>query len=218
VPWSRTAATRCCARTRPCSASTSSGSSAAPPTGWRPAGCSACTTAATPRSPGARVPWLDDEGRLAEAFRDFEPLPSRLALVHEQDGVAFVDDSISTNVLSTSAAVESFPGRRTALLVGGLERDIDYRPLADAVRGRDVRVLTMPTNGPQIGAVLRDAGIDAVQDCASLDEAVSAGFAWARPGGVVLLSPAAASFDRFADYRARGAAFTAAARALGDAT
>ena len=72
----------------------------------------------------------------------------------------------------------------------------------------------MPTNGPLIGQVLRDAGVDGVQDCAALDDAVRAAFAWARPGGVVLLSPAAASFDRFADYRARGAAFADAVRAL----
>lgn len=157
---------------------------------------------------------LEDEAVLAAAFRAFEPLPSRLTLVAQLDGVAFVDDSISTNVLSTTAAVESFPGRRTALLVGGLERDIDYRPLAAAVRGRDLRVHTMPGNGAVIGRVLRRQGVTDVVDCASLDEAVRAGFDWARPDGVVLLSPAAASFDRFRDYRDRGEAFARVVAAL----
>jgi UDP-N-acetylmuramoylalanine--D-glutamate ligase len=159
------------------------------------------------------VPGADDEDRLGEAFRAFEPLPHRLTLVHERDGVLFVDDSISTNALSAQAAVDSFTGRRIALLVGGLDRGIDYRPLADGLAGRgDLRVLTMPTNGPAIGRLLRPR-VD-VQDCASLQDAVVAAFAWARPGGVVLLSPAAASFDRYADYRERGEAFAAAARAL----
>ena len=63
---------------------------------------------------------LDDDAVLSAAFSAFEPLPSRLTPVGDLDGVVFVDDSISTNVLSTTAAVESFPGRRTALLVGGL--------------------------------------------------------------------------------------------------
>ena len=162
------------------------------------------------------VSGVDDEGRLAAAFREFVPLPSRLTPVGEVDGVLFVDDSISTNVLSTAAAVESFPDRRTALLVGGLERDIDYRPLAEVCRGRDVRVFTMPTNGPVVRRVLEAEGFDAVEDCSSLDEAVRHGFDWARPGGVVLLSPAAASFDLFADYRARGAAFTAQAQAIAE--
>lgn len=153
----------------------------------------------------------DDEDRLAEAFRAFEPLPSRLTPVAERHGVLFVDDSISTNVLSTLAAVASFPGRRLALLVGGLDRGIDYRPLAEGLAGRDdLLVLTMPSNGAAIGRVLRPQV--AVQDCDSLEQAVAAGQDWAGAGGVVLLSPAAASFDRYADYRARGQAFEAAAR------
>ena len=160
------------------------------------------------------VPEADDEERLVSAFRDFEPLPSRLAPVGDVDGVLFVDDSISTNVLSTIAAVESFLGRRTALLVGGLERDIDYRPLAGVCRGRDLRVFTMPTNGPRVRSVLQAEGVEEVEDCPSLGEAVRRGFGWARPGGVVLLSPAAASFDLFSDYRARSAAFVEQVQAL----
>jgi UDP-N-acetylmuramoylalanine--D-glutamate ligase len=158
------------------------------------------------------VEGLTDDAVLAQAFRAFEPLPSRLTLVATRDGVDFVDDSISTNVLSTTAAVESFPGRRVALLVGGLERDIDYRPLAKAITTA-TRVFTMPTNGPAIGAALRAAGITQVEDCSSLEDAVSRAAQWAMPAGVVLLSPAAASFDHFADYRARGEAFTAATAA-----
>jgi UDP-N-acetylmuramoylalanine-D-glutamate ligase len=156
------------------------------------------------------VQGLEDEDVLAAAFRSFEPLPSRLTLVARRGGVDFVDDSISTNVLSTTAAVESFPGRRVALLVGGLERDIDYRPLAKALTP-EVRVFTMPTNGPLIGSVLRKAGVEAVEDCLSLEHAVRRAAVWAEPDGVVLLSPAAASFDHFADYRARGEAFARAA-------
>ena len=159
------------------------------------------------------VAGLDDEALLTRAFASYEPLPHRLTLVGTVGGVDFVDDSISTNVLSTTAAVTSFRGRRTALLVGGLERGIDYRPLADAI-SPDVRVFTMPANGAAIGEVLRGAGVEAVENCASLEDAVRAAAAWAAPSGVVLLSPAAASFDRFADYIARGNAFAAAATAL----
>ena len=160
------------------------------------------------------VPGLTDEALLAKAFEDFVPLPSRLTPVAEADGVLFVDDSISTNVVSAVAAVRSFPGRRVALLVGGLARDIDYRPLADVARTDDVRVVTMPTNGPVISRVLRAEGVADVVDCPDLDAAVRTAFDWARPDGVVVLSPAAASFDLFADYRSRGEAFSAAARGV----
>lgn len=161
------------------------------------------------------VPGADDEAALTQAFASFEPLPHRLTPVAEVEGVTFVDDSISTNALSAVAAVNSFPDRPVALLVGGLDRDIDYQPLLDGLAGRpDLVVLTMPTNGPAIGGLLR--GQVDVQDCDSLEAAVSAGWTWARPrGGVVLLSPAAASFDRYADYQARGEAFATAVRALG---
>jgi UDP-N-acetylmuramoylalanine--D-glutamate ligase len=163
------------------------------------------------------VPGLSDDAVLAEAFRSFVPLPCRLTPVASAGGVLFVDDSISTNTLSTAAAAASFPGRRVALLVGGLDRQIDYRPLAAALAGTSVRVFTMPTNGPLIGSVLRAAGFTEVEECGSLSAAVTTAYAWAQPAGVVLLSPAAASFDLFRDYVARGAAFLKAALALGAA-
>lgn len=157
------------------------------------------------------VAGADDEDRLAEAAAAFTPLASRLTLVGEVDGVAYVDDSLSTNVLPTLAAVAAFPGRRVALLVGGFDRGIDYAPLAAGLAGRDdLQVLTLPDNGPAIGAVVRDAGVDVV-DCADLEDAVERARAFAAPDGVVLLSPAAPSFGRYADYRARASAFTAAA-------
>jgi len=160
------------------------------------------------------VPGVDDEARLTEAFAAFTPLPHRLTPVAEVDEVLFVDDSISTNALSALAAVASFPGRRVALLVGGLDRDIDYQPLADGLAGRpDLLVLTLPSNGQRIGRLL--APIAAIRDCESLEQAVQEGHAWAGAGGVVLLSPAAASFDNYADYRERGAAFQAAVSRLG---
>ncbi|HVT42413.1 MAG TPA: hypothetical protein VHD39_05470, partial [Acidimicrobiales bacterium] len=85
-------------------------------------------------------------------------------------------------------------------------------------------VVTMPDNGPRIGDAVRAAvgtGGDSVEvvDAASLEDAVEAAFAWAGPeGGVVLLSPAAPSFGRFADYRARAEAFARAAARCGSLT
>ena len=78
-------------------------------------------------------------------------------------------------------------------------------------------VVTMPDNGPRIGAAVRAAGDGTAEviDAASLDAAVEAAFTWAGSGAVVLLSPAAPSFGRYGDYRERSAAFAAAAGRCG---
>lgn len=161
------------------------------------------------------VAGADDPAQLAAACREFTPLASRLHLLGQVGGVDFVDDSLSTNVLATLAAVAAFPGRRVALLVGGFDRGIDYAPLAAGLADRaGTLVLTLPDNGPKIGAVVAAAGTE-VRDCDDLDGAVGQALAWAGPGGVVLLSPAAPSFGRYVDYRARAAAFAAAMEQAG---
>jgi len=164
----------------------------------------------------------DDDERLAGAAGGFTPLPSRLTPVGAVDGVTFIDDSLSTNVLPTLAALDAFPGRRVALIVGGQDRGIDYTALAEGVNRRvePTTVLTLPDSGPRITAAFLataatgDAGFSGIRDCPGLDEAVAAAFAWARPDGIVLLSPAAPSFGHFRDYRDRGDHFAAAMRAL----
>ncbi len=185
--------------------------------------------------------------RLAAAARGFVGLPSRLDPIGVLGGVTFVDDSLSTNVLPTLAALDVFAGRRVALLVGGHDRGIDYRPLADGLLAREepTLVLGLPDNGERILAAVRAESAESVTGSAvarggkepgatavaaprgvrrggplelrsapELARAVEEGWAWARPDGVVLLSPAAASFGRYGDYRERSAAFAAAVEGL----
>jgi len=160
------------------------------------------------------VPEAADDDALAKAATGFAHLESRLRPVGEVDGVLFVDDSLSTNVLPTLAAVDAFPGRRVAVLVGGQDRGIDYAPLAEGLAARLGPTLAVVV-GSEIAPRLRTAleavegGVE-VAEREDLDAATRAAFEWARPGGVVLLSPAAPSFDRYRDYRARSAAFNAA--------
>jgi UDP-N-acetylmuramoylalanine--D-glutamate ligase len=169
------------------------------------------------------IPEAADETAMHKAAHGYQPLPSRLQVIGDVQSVTFVDDSLSTNVLPTVAALDAFGGRRVALIVGGQDRGIDYAPLALALRQRTAPtyVLTLPDSGPRIRAEIEAAagrqegpGPAAVTDCADLETAVATGFAWARPDGVVLLSPAAPSFGRFRDYRDRGDAFARAMRAL----
>ncbi|MGQ0678737.1 MAG: UDP-N-acetylmuramoyl-L-alanine--D-glutamate ligase [Actinomycetota bacterium] len=184
-----------------------------------------------------------NDEELFRAAGSFAPLESRLRPVACVDGVDFIDDSLSTNALPTMAALDAFPGRRVALLVGGLDRGIDYSGLVDYLHRRTAPtlVLTMPQNGNLIAAELEGRfqapserevlpqsddpvaeALDApgrpirleVRRCRDLAEAVPAGFRWAQPDGVVLLSPAAASFGLFRDYRDRAEQFLAQARSL----
>ena len=160
-----------------------------------------------------------DPDVLAGAAAEFKGLPSRLQIVGEVDGVTFVDDGLSTNVLPTLAAVDSFPGRPIGLIVGGQDRGIDYRPLANGLRRREapLRVFPIPDNGAAIARIIQTEGTGQHVDVApeaGLLEQVEAAFEWSRPGGVVLLSPAAPSFGLFRDYRHRGEVFMQAIDAL----
>ena len=160
------------------------------------------------------VPEAADDDALAKAAAGFAHLESRLRPVGEVDGVLFVDDSLSTNVLPTLAAVDAFPGRRVAVLVGGQDRGIDYAPLAEGLAARRDPTLAVVMGSevaPRLSRALEAvAGGVEVAERDDLDAATRAAYEWARPGGVVLLSPAAPSFDRYRDYRARSAAFNAA--------
>jgi UDP-N-acetylmuramoyl-L-alanine---L-glutamate ligase len=168
---------------------------------------------------GLGITAASDEDRLAASARGFATLPSRCHSLGHVGAVEFVDDSLSTNVLPAQAALRAFEDRAVALLVGGHDRGLDYAPLARAVAARTTPtlVVTMPDNGPRIGVAVREAADGRVEviDAASLDAAVETAFAWAQPGGVVLLSPAAPSFGRFGDYRERARAFAAAAARCG---
>lgn len=168
---------------------------------------------------GLGVPGAEDDGMLSSAAEGFDGLDSRLRTIGTIAGVSFVDDSLSTNVLPTVAALDAYKRERVALIVGGHDRGIDYRPLAETLAeragsrgGGQVAVFSIPENGERISARIREClGSDAeVTDCPELGAAVRAGYLWARQGtGIVLLSPAAPSFGQFHDYKDRAAAFAA---------
>jgi UDP-N-acetylmuramoylalanine--D-glutamate ligase len=154
-----------------------------------------------------------DDDALARAAEGFTPLASRLTEIGTVHGVTFVDDSLSTNAMAAMAALDTFAGRPVALIVGGADRGIDYTPLAAqiAARREPTFVVTLPANGARIhAAVLEHTGGTSrpeIHDTGDLETAVDRAFAWSEPGTVILLSPAAASFGQFKNYRERAAAF-----------
>jgi UDP-N-acetylmuramoylalanine--D-glutamate ligase len=147
---------------------------------------------------------------LAPAATGFVPLANRLTVVHEQGDVQFVDDSLSTNVLSTLAAVDAFPDRKVAVIVGGQDRGIDYAPLAAGLGANVLVVVTDSEAADRIAAALPSA-----ERAASIEAAIAIAYKYVRPQGVVLYSPAAPSFDRHKNYTERAAEFVHAAGRLG---
>src|SRR5262249_57790964 len=100
-------------------------------------------------------------------------------------GVSSGGDSLSASVRPALAAMDSFPGRRVALIAGGHDRGIDYAPLAAGLAARDTPalVLTVPDSGPRIRAAIEAAGparVDVVA-CDGLGEAVEPRLPRARP-------------------------------------
>ena len=147
---------------------------------------------------------------IAQAARDFRPLPHRLERVAKRDGVLWVNDSKATNVAAASGAVRTFD-RPVVLLAGGLDKGEDLAPLADAIRGRVRCVVAYGEARFRLQEALEPAAF-VVRVDADFDAAVDAARRRARTGDIILLSPACASFDEFSDYEARGHRFAALAR------
>jgi UDP-N-acetylmuramoylalanine--D-glutamate ligase len=151
---------------------------------------------------------------LPEALDGFEPLAHRLQPVGEWDGVLWVDDSISTTPESTLAALESFGDRDVVLIAGGHDRGQQSGELARELARRGAALLGLPVTGRELVAASRDAGLsnDRVCEVPDMDAAVSAARDLAEPGTVVLLSPAAPSYNSYRSFEERGDHFAALAR------
>jgi len=148
---------------------------------------------------------------MLEALETFPGLEHRSAWVADLAGVRYIDDSKGTNVGATLAAVSGLSGP-LILIAGGQGKGQDFSPLAAAVRGKVRHAVLIGKDAAVVESALR--GVCTTERAATMDAAVSAAAAVARPGDTVLLSPACASFDMFRDYAQRGDVFAAAVRAL----
>ena len=135
----------------------------------------------------------------------FRGVPHRIEFVRTVAGVAYYNDSKGTNVESTIRALESF-SEPIVLIAGGKGKGQDFGPLARAARGRLQRAVLIGEDAPRLEAALSAENI-AVTRCGSLAEALEIARRATTPGGVVLLSPACASFDMFDNFEHRGDVF-----------
>jgi len=154
---------------------------------------------------------------IGDAIRSFVGLPHRLEVVAEADGVLYVNDSQGTTPYATIPALTAY-GRPSVVILGGVSKGADWTALATAVVQEARAAVLIGQSADELSAALEGAGAAGrplpVERAASLPEAVRAARRLARRGDVVLLSPAAASFDMFSSYEERGEIFRTAAREL----
>jgi UDP-N-acetylmuramoylalanine--D-glutamate ligase len=144
-----------------------------------------------------------------EGLKSFAGVPHRLEEVAVRDGVTYVNDSKATNVAAALVALASFEVPVHAIM-GGQGKAEDYAPLRDAVAEHCAAVYLIGAEAPALRTVLEGATV--LQDSGDLARAVAAARAAARPGEVILLSPACASYDQFENFEVRGEAFRELAR------
>jgi UDP-N-acetylmuramoylalanine--D-glutamate ligase len=137
----------------------------------------------------------------------FGGVAHRLEEVATVGGVLYVNDSKATNVASAAVGISSFAGG-VHVILGGRGKGGDYSPLAAPVAERCRAAYLIGETAAELREALAPAGV-ALHDCGDLERAVAAAREAARPGEVVLLSPACTSFDQYADYEERGAHFRA---------
>jgi UDP-N-acetylmuramoylalanine--D-glutamate ligase len=169
----------------------------------------ACASALLARLAGVSA------GAIADTLRAFTGLPHRMHLVRSLDGVDYYDDSKATNVGATAAALDGLADRlgKVVLIAGGKDKGGDYGPMVQRMQ-RMGRSTVLIGEAADIIERALSAGGCASERAPSLERAVERARALAKPGDVVLLAPACASFDMFRSYAHRGDVFAAAVTAL----
>jgi UDP-N-acetylmuramoylalanine--D-glutamate ligase len=150
---------------------------------------------------------------IAIGVRGFSGVPHRLEEVGERGGVRYVNDSQATIPLAAIAALEAYAPARVVVIAGGQGKGLDYAPFSDAIAEHCRAAVLLGETADELEQLIGERV--PVRRAATMDEAVRIADGLALAGDVVLLSPAAASFDMFADYAARGDAFRSAVAELG---
>ncbi len=165
----------------------------------------------------AELPITVTDEQYAAGLESFTGLPHRLKFVAEKNGVKYYDDSIATTPGSAIAALRAFEAPKV-LIVGGYDKGADYDEMATEIARQTVRaVIIIGANAAKIEQSLHQASVTAttvVLGQTTMVDIVAQASQLSRPGDVVILSPAAASFGMFKNYVDRGEQFVAAVEKL----
>ena len=141
---------------------------------------------------------------IAKGVRSFAGVEHRLEFVAEIGGVRYYNDSKATNVDATLKALDAFSGR-ILIVLGGKDKGSDYTLLQKPLREKAILALLIGAAAEKIEKQI--SGSVAIERAGTIERAVETASHAARPGDVVLLAPACASFDQFQNYEHRGRVF-----------
>ncbi len=145
--------------------------------------------------------------QIRQSLYEFSPVEHRLEPAGEIDGVEYINDSKATNVDSVWYALEAMK-RPVVWIAGGTDKGNDYEPLKGFAREKVHTIVCMGVDNKKLEQSFAGV-VPQIISTSSLDEAMKAAKGAAKPGDVVLLSPACASFDLFKNYEQRGKLFKA---------
>ena len=157
------------------------------------------------------VDGLVSDETIREFARTFQGVEHRIELVRELDGVRWYNDSIASSPSRTIAGLRCF-AQKVILIAGGYDKHIPYDVLGPEITAHVKDLILIGATSDKIQAAVTAApdygpGSPEIYRCSNLREAVLQAREIARPGDVVILSPASASFDQFKNFEERGNAF-----------
>ena len=156
----------------------------------------------------AKLLGLSDE-QFTRGAESFVPLHHRLEPIEGKDGITYVNDSISTIGQTAIAALKALP-ETDVILIGGMDRGIDYEELENYLfQQKELHTVFMYASGKRVLEELKQKNMvhDHMHEAEDLEDALKTAKTLCRKGHIVLLSPAASSYDHFKNFEHRGAVF-----------
>jgi UDP-N-acetylmuramoylalanine--D-glutamate ligase len=144
--------------------------------------------------------------RIQQVLRTFEGVKHRLQLVRELHGVRYFNDSKATNAVATFKSIQAFPGS-VILIAGGLDRGENFSELRGVFNSHLTAIIVYGETAEKIAKIAEEAGVKEIIHVDNVREAVRSAARLAQSDEIVLLSPAAASWDQFTSFEERGDMF-----------
>ena len=144
--------------------------------------------------------------QIKKVMREFKGVKHRTQFVVEWEDRVFYNDSKATNIEATEKALAGF-SQPVVLLAGGLDRGYDFKELIPSFKKHVKGLIVMGETAERMKCVAKSAGLTNIQEKKEMIAAVETAYQMSRPGDVILLSPAAASWDQYENFEIRGERF-----------